>query len=510
MLIWIALWLATIALEALAYTTITRKAAADSVARRFVFGFVASIVVASTFALLAEEWQLWLLPSLFVPYQLVNIARAVRYRLQPDHLRTASLRTLAWLVVAQIGALALTWLVLRKESQPYIPMTIVSLQALVAVTLLRSTTRTWEHIKPHLDATPLSDQELPSLSVLVPARNETIDLQNCLERLVASDYPKLEIIALDDNSANRRTPQIIRGFAHDGVRFVQGDEPAKQWLPKNHAYNRLFDEASGELVLFCGVDVLVEPQTLRKLVEVLLSENRDMISILPLRPTTEVRRVSFIQAMRYWWELGWPRRAFNRPPVLSTLWLMRSEALERAGGFKAAARMITPEAYFARQTVKNNGYLFMRSTPSLAIYSTKTLEQQYSTAVRLRYPQLHRRISLVAIVALFELFFLIGPYVFLVICLVYSLSIIPTILSIIAVTCLSTMYYIVGIRTHLNNLLLGLLTAPIAFALDVFMLHNSMFKYEFGEVIWHDRSVSQPMLESIHSLPNLPNLPNLN
>ncbi len=503
MLIWTGVWLATVTLEALAYTTITRKAAANSVARRFVFGLVAVIVIISAILLTMQEWKLWLLPCLFIPYQLINIARAVRYRLQPDHLRTASLQTLFWLVLAQLIALALSWLVLRKELISIVPVVIASLQALIAVVLLGSMTRTWEHIKPNLEATPRSDSELPSLSVLVPARNETIDLQNCLEHLVASDYPKLEIIALDDNSADRRTPEIIRGFAHQGVRFVEGDEPPKHWLAKNHAYNRLLEESSGELVMFCGVDVLVQPQTLRRLVEVLLTENRDMISVLPLRPENEHRKLSFIQAMRYWWELGWPRRAFNRPPVLSTLWLMRSEVLKRAGGFKATIRMITPEAFFARQTIKNDRYLFIRSTRDLPIYSTKTVAQQYATGLRIRYPQLHRRIALVALVALFEAFFLIGPYLFLILSFVNGYGATSILLAIVAIAALSRMYFIVGVRTHLNNLWLGLLTAPIAFLLDIFMLHNSMFKYEFDKVIWHDRSVSQPMLEAIPKLPEL-------
>lgn len=504
MFIWLELWFLTLLLEALVYMTITRRAARDSIARRFVFGFVAFAATVSTIALLRHDWQLWLIPSIFVPYQLVNIARAIRYRLQPDYLRTTSLRTLVWLFVFQIISLGLSWIVLRKDLSLFMPMIVAALHSLVAVVLLRSLVHTWEHTKPHLSPTHLTDQELPSLSVLVPARNETIDLQNCLERLIASDYPKLEIIALDDNSANRRTPEIIRGFAHDGVRFIQGDEPSKGWLAKNFAYDRLLEEASGELVLFCGVDVLVEPQTLRKLVEVLLNEKRDMLSILPLRPETESRKLSFIQAMRYWWELGWPRRAFNRPPVLSTLWLMRAEALRNAGGFKAAARMITPEAYFARQSLKSDGYLFMRSTPSLPIYSTKTLNQQYETAVRLRYAQLHHRISLVALVSVFELFFLVGPYVFFVFCLAYSLGIVPTTLSLISILALSAMYYIVGIRTHLNNLWLGLLTAPVAFTLDIFMLHNSMLRYEFGEVIWHDRSVGRPMQDVLTKLPQAP------
>ena len=498
MLTWLAVWIATLLLEALVYLSITRRAATNSIARRFVFVFVAVVVVASTVALLRHDWRLWLIPSLFVTYQLINIARAISYRLQPDFLRSISLHTLLWLAAYQATALTVSWLVLRNNLQSSLPTVITLIQSLSAVLLLQVTIRMWRQAKPSAQPTPLADSELPSLSVLIPARNETIDLQNCLERLIESDYPKLEIIALDDNSANRRTPEIIRGFAHQGVRFIEGDEPPEQWLAKNHAYNRLFQESSGELVLFCGVDVLVEPQTLRRLVEVFTAERKAMLSILPLRPASENRQLSFIQAMRYWWEIGWPRRS-SHPPVLSTLWLMRADALKQAGGFKAAARMITPEAYFARDTARHDGYLFMRSTPSLPVYSTKTIRQQYSTVVRVRYPQLHRRLSLVAAVALFETFILIGPYIFLCLCLMFSFGLIPTLLSSFAIICLSSMYYIIGIRTHLNNLWLGLLTAPIAFTLDVFMVHNSMLKYEFGEVVWHDRNISHPMQQVINA-----------
>lgn len=500
MLTWLLVWLGMIVLEAVVYTTITRRAAADSTARRFVFGCVAIVVIVSTAFMLAHDWRLWHVPSLFVPYQLINIARAVRYRLQPDRLRITSLQTLAWLATAQIIAFAVSWIITRKGLD-YLPMIIASLQALTAVVLWKATIHAWERTKPIVSTNPMSDSELPSLSVLVPARNETFALQTCLEHLIASDYPKLEIIALDDCSANRRTPEIIRAFAHDGVRFIQGDEPKRNWLAKNHAYDRLLTESSGELVLFCGVDVLVEPQTVRRLVEVLIADQRDMISILPMRPVDEYRKVSFIQAMRYWWELGWPRRAFNRPPVLSTLWLMRTSALKNAGGFKAAARMIVPEAYFAKQAVKTDAYAFVRSTPAVPVYSTKKTADQYSTAIRVRYPQFHHRIALVAFTTLFELAFLIGPFVFLCICIIGGFGVVPLLLTLIAAALLVHMYYIVGVRTHLNNFWLGLLTTPLAFTLDIFMAHNSMFKYEFGSVIWHDRSVIEPMLEPIPKLP---------
>jgi chlorobactene glucosyltransferase len=443
----------------------------------------------------------WLVPLLLTPYHFVNIARIFAGRFRGKQLSANILRTFVWIIGVQIivfAALYGTW--------RYSDLTVATsiLQAAVALALLISTLHMWRHIRPSMLRTPLTDRELPSLSVLVPARDETIDLQNCLTALIASDYPKLEIIALDDCSTNRRTPEIIRGFAHDGVRFIQGNEPPHSMLPKNHAYARLADEASGELLMFIGVDVIVEADSLRRLVEALLADNRDMMSVLPLRPVHEHRKLSFIQAMRYWWELGWPRRIFNRPPVLSTVWLIRAQALERAGGFAAAAQMITPEAYFAKMLVEHDRYSFIRSTPhTIALYSTKDIEHQFETAVRVRYPQLHRRMGLVVLISLFELIFLIGPFILLPVLFVGTHSALFAMLNLTAVLALWTMYYLIAIRTHLNNLWLGLLTAPVAFTLDIIMIHVSMFTYEFGTVTWHDRRLNRPMVEPIDALPRV-------
>lgn len=440
----------------------------------------------------------WLLPLLLSVYHVINLARYFAHRLPKRQLILNIVKTFLWTTLIQVALFVIGYAFWKLGLHHELSGLIAIPQAAVATVLLLSTIHTWRHIRPTTLRVPLTDAELPSLSVLVPAKDETIDLQNCLSALIASDYPKLEIIALDDCSANRRTPEIIRGFAHDGVRFIQGNEPPRTMLPKNHAYSRLAEEASGELLMFIGVDVIVEQDSLRHLVEALIADKRDMISVLPMRPTKEHRELSFIQGMRYWWELGWPRRPFGRPPVLSTLWLIRAESLRKAGGFAAAAQMITPEAYFARRLTEINTYSFVRSTPhTFAIFSIKNIDSQFETAVRVRYPQLHRRISLVVLVSLFELLFLVGPFITLPVLVFGTHKYAFVIFNVIAILCLNAMYYIIAIRTHLNNLWLGLLTAPVAFMLDIILMHVSMCTYEFGTVTWHDRRLNRPMTEAI-------------
>ena len=477
--------------------------------RRIVFGLACVAHIALFIFALKLDWQTWIVPSLLVPYQIINLLRVYVYRSEPIRLKSISLKTFFWLFGMQAIAIALINSAILLNIRINLLATVVILQAIISCILLISVINTWRRIKPKINAIPMTDNELPSLSVLIPARNETSDLRKCLESLIASDYPKLEIIALDDCSTDKRTPEIIRSFASDGVRFIAGEEPESHWSAKNYAYQQLRNQASGEIMVFCGVDVRVEKQTLRHLVEILYTKKRDMLSILPMRPVDEHRKLSFIQAMRYWWEIGFPRRYFNRPPVLSTLWLIRSSVFDKVGGFAAVTRAAVPEAYFAKKLIKHDGYLFLRSTPSLPIFSTKSLDEQYETALRIRYPQLHHQIMMVAVVSFYEIIFLIGPFILVPFSIATSQSWVTTVLTMLSVTMLSLSYYIIAIRTHLNSISLGLLTAPVAFMIDVVMLHFSMITYEFSKIVWHDRTVPSTILEVIPNLPDLKSKQNI-
>ena len=83
-------------------------------------------------------------------------------------------------------------------------------------------------IKENEDLTSIDLIDLPSVSVLIPARNEQVAMRSSLEMVLASDYPKLEVIVLDDNSVDN-TSDEIKLFAHAGVRFVSGEKPPEGW-----------------------------------------------------------------------------------------------------------------------------------------------------------------------------------------------------------------------------------------------------------------------------------------
>ncbi len=430
--------------------------------------------------------------------RLYNLLRIAKARMHPAYLKLTTSRTS--LVFSGLQLAVLPWLI-GLIVVPHVsrwPLVIVSMQLVVAGGIFVVSIYTLYQTRYKQGTTFYADRDLPTVSLLIPARNETNDLEDCLRSALASDYPKLEIIVLDDCS-QAKTSDIIKSFAHDGVRFVQGEPPEDRWLAKNQAYEKLYQEASGELLLFCGVDVRFSPHAIKALVTEMLSRNKQMVSVLPRRLSGSTAG-AFIQPMRYWWELSLPRKLVNRPPVLSTTWLIRKHALERLGGFSAVSHNIIPEGYFARELVKNNEYSFIRANDTLDIQTRKSTASQRATAIRTRYPQLHRRPENVALMLVADLVFLVGPFVSLIYgCITHDMAV--AVVGGIAALLLIVNHVTIVQITSPPNATVALLNFPIEVLTEVVILLVSMGRYEFGTVEWKDRNVCIPVM---HVIPHLP------
>lgn len=456
---------------------------------------LALVVASSLFFVVIDVNAASVLLAVLSLYRLINLRRLLRQCIQPDYLYNSGRQTSLLLITAQASLLGLgftrwpphDWLILLAGGQ-----------MAVAVLLLMTTARHLRTTKPPVISKHLIEAELPSLTVAIPARNESDDLRACLDSLISSNYPKLEIVVLDDSSQDRRTPEIIRSFAQAGVRFIPGDTPPEHWLAKNFAYKKLSDSANGELILFCGVDARFQPGSLRHLVETLLAKRKSMLCVLPrnLVPASRLH-ANLIQPARYAWELALPRRLLVRPPVLSTCWLISAQMLRQAGGFDAVSRKIIPESYFARQAVnRNDSYSFVRAENELAVTSSKSFAEQKLTAIRTRYPQLHRRPELVALTSLAELFVLSWPLISLLAGLLTRDMAVGA-LGLAGYLMTAVLEVLVVSLTYRKLMPEAAVFLPLAALYDIWILNYSMWRYEFGTVYWKGRDITRPVMRRV-------------
>lgn len=432
------------------------------------------------------------LSALFVVvtiYQIVNLLRVVRDRMQSEHLHRSTLRTAIVLILGQL-LVGYAYLISEHMMANWYDYAAGIAGLVVAGILFSSTQRHLRTTKTLQAAATYADRDLPSLSVLIPARNETDDLYDCLQALLSSNYPKLEIIVLDDCSQDKRTPEIVRQFAHDGVRFIAGEVPGDNWLAKNFAYHQLAGAASGDYMLFCGVDLRPTPEAFREIITTMLEKHKQMVSVLPYNVRPSDLRAYMVQPVRYAWELSLPRRLFNRPPVLSTCWVIERSALLAAGSFKAVSRSIVPESHFARFCTRSDSYSFVRSN---LVVSSKPMAEQLATAVRMRYPQLHRRPELVALLSVIELVCVVLPLPLFVVALLLGKTFLVAV-TILAYLLDCAVYWQVTAVMYGRPLFMGLFIMPLAALSDIGLLNYSMYRYEFREVRWKERNICLPVM----------------
>jgi len=132
------------------------------------------------------------------------------------------------------------------------------------------------------DQTPCPPDECPNVSIVVAARDEEHAIEDALKTLLAQDLPRLEIVAVNDRSADR-TGALLDALAQGDARLtvVHVTELPPRWLGKNHALHLGAARARGELILFTDADVHFAPDAVRRALTYLHEHALDHLTVLP-------------------------------------------------------------------------------------------------------------------------------------------------------------------------------------------------------------------------------------
>lgn len=447
--------------------------------------------VPTSYFFFTEINLLHFLELFFAIYLSLNLMRIFVGQSNADYLYKAYKQTLLSLLPVQFLLTINKDVDINFNMKFYLTLVVTIIVVLIFIELTKNLSK--------LNADNISNTELlndfPTLTVAIPARNETKELFDCLSSIVASDYPKLEIIVIDDCSQDG-TADIIRQFAQSGVRFIAGREPDNTWLPKNQAYEVMLNEASGEYIFYCSADVRLSPDALSKIVSKSVKQNKSMICIEPTQSNTSRLNKLFIP-LQSWWELVIPRKIVNRPATSSSSWLVIRKQLLMLGGFKPIARAVFPEKYFAQQFIKGNHYAYSLSSNSLIVESNKSFKQVISKTIRSKYPTYHKKIELSALMSLLYLALLAIPF-FTIINGVVSGFAPETYISIVAIILLNLANSMILRRTMRKWSWFYGISFTFSAIVDLLIVNISMLRYEFGNVSWKDRNICLPVMHRVN------------
>ena len=123
--------------------------------------------------------------------------------------------------------------------------------------------------------------DAPPLTVVIPARDEAHNIEACLRSVLTSTYPRLEVVVVNDHSADG-TGDIARRVAlPDGrVRVVENPDLPPGWMGKQWACATGAREGRGELLCFVDADTRHTPELLTRAVNGMRRRGAALLSVV--------------------------------------------------------------------------------------------------------------------------------------------------------------------------------------------------------------------------------------
>jgi chlorobactene glucosyltransferase len=130
------------------------------------------------------------------------------------------------------------------------------------------------------EESPVPPAPAPGLSIIVPARNEARNIGRCVSSLLASTYPTLEVIVVDDHSTDD-TAAVARAAGAADPRFRLLDTPPlpNGWFGKQWACATGAVAASGDLLLFTDADTWHAPDLATRAVNAMRRRQADLLTV---------------------------------------------------------------------------------------------------------------------------------------------------------------------------------------------------------------------------------------
>ncbi len=329
----------------------------------------------------------------------------------------------------------------------------------------------------------------PKVSVVVPGCNEADKVEAAARSILASDYPALEIIFVDDRSTDGTGEVMDRVAAeHSNARVIHVKELPEGWLGKLHAMDAGLKASSGEFVLFTDADVHIAPGTLRRAIAHCEAGRLDHFSALPeLYPThfaldaTLSSSVRQLMVVMRGWAVSNPKSragagvgAFN---------LVRRSAFDRTPGFEWL-RLETGDDVALAQMMKDHGArsAFATGFDEVGVHWYRSFSEAARGAEKGWSSAMQFSVLRAAMLAVFAVALEMAP-------LLLALPVIFTGPTALSCACLAVpaLYLFVALAFHhwvRHNIWTHLLSIFFVPVLALFVIRTAWLGWKRGGVVW--------------------------
>jgi glycosyltransferase involved in cell wall biosynthesis len=128
---------------------------------------------------------------------------------------------------------------------------------------------------------PLADAECPTVSILFAARDEEEKLAGALATFLALDYPRYEVVAVNDRSEDATATILDSAARNDArLRVVHVTSLPAGWLGKPYALQQAYEYSNGEWLVLTDADVHFARDVLQRAIALAETNRWDHMPLL--------------------------------------------------------------------------------------------------------------------------------------------------------------------------------------------------------------------------------------
>jgi chlorobactene glucosyltransferase len=205
--------------------------------------------------------------------------------------------------------------------------------------------------------------ELPSVSLIVPARNEAGILPTSVPSYCTQEYPGLQVIVVDDQSEDE-SPKILENLAkrYSNLTIVRAADRPAGWCGKPWAVQQGVEQARTDFLLFTDADCVFHPLAVKQAVTLLLHENFDVLALIIMMTFGTLSEQIGLAGLASVLVMIMPISLVNDPKSKAALAaggfiLVRRQAYDKIGGHAAVQSEIIEDVKLA-QKFKASGARF--------------------------------------------------------------------------------------------------------------------------------------------------------
>jgi glycosyltransferase involved in cell wall biosynthesis len=211
-------------------------------------------------------------------------------------------------------------------------------------------------------AAPTTVSDRPTVSVIVPARNEETCLGACLASLTAQTGLDLEIIVVDDSSTDH-TREIAQSFP--SVQIVDAGTPPPNWTGKNNAVAAGARAARGEWLLFTDADTVHWPGSMARAIAEVQQRGAALLSYSPEQQVhgfleKAVMPVIFAELASTYRPSQVSDLASSAAAANGQYILISREAYDKVGGHRTVSSSLLEDVALARAVKASGRKIFFR------------------------------------------------------------------------------------------------------------------------------------------------------